>query len=73
MREPNREEKALISRRFEPYFRKRNIDAWDYFRSSNSVRKQYERSDWIKLSFDGRVKRVNMRPGKLDDIYKLAR
>jgi len=71
MKELTREEKALVSRRFEPYFRRIRMDAFDYFRPQN--RKVYDRKDWMKLEFDGQIKRCNTTPIRLDELLELAR
>lgn len=65
-----REEKALLSRRFEPYFTRRKIDAWDYFRQRT---KEYNRKEWIKLCFDGLIKRCNQVPKNLGDLIELGK
>ena len=59
-----------MSRRCEAYFQRRNIDAWDFFRQR---RKPYERKDWLKLAFDGQVKRCHAKPKGLDELFELAR
>ena len=71
MKEFTREDKALVSRRFEPYFRKIRVDAWDYFHPNN--KKIYNRKDWMKLQFDGQIKRCHTMPQNLEELLKLAR
>ena len=55
----NREERALVSRRFQPYFNKFNISTDEYWRRG---RRTYDNRQWLKITFDGEMKRINEAP-----------
>lgn len=60
LREFTREEKALVSRRFDPYFDSKRLNSDDFWRQSS--KRRYDVKDWIKLTFDSQVKRCNTVP-----------
>ena len=55
----NREERALVSRRFQPYFNKMNINVDEYWRRG---RRTYDSRQWLKITFDGEMKRIHEAP-----------
>ena len=69
-KELNREEKAIVSRRFQEYFNKVRVTSDEYWRNGQ---KNYNRSEWIKLTFDGQTKRCKVRPSSLEDLLNLAK
>ena len=66
-----REDKALLQRRFEPFFQRIRMDASEYFHPNN--RRPYDRKGWIKLQFDGQIKRCYRAPANLTELLELAR
>ena len=69
-REFTREEKAIFSRRFEPYFARKRMTSDDYWRGA---RVPYARTQWLKLTFDGQTKRCIERPAELNRLLELAK
>ena len=58
--EMTREHKALISRRFDNYFAAKRIYSDDFWKQSD--KRNYDPKKWVKLIFDGQVKRCNTLP-----------
>lgn len=69
MRKFSRGDQAIAARRFESYFTKLKIEPEDYFKTE---RRMYDRKNWIKLCFDGMIKRFNIAPKKIQELYEVA-
>ena len=52
---------------------KKGIIAHDYWNVQNSIKKEYKKNHWTKLSFDGKMKRIDQRPSSLAEVVELAR
>ncbi len=50
-KELNREQKALVSRRFDNYFAAKRIYSDDFWKQSD--KRDYDPKAWIKICFDG--------------------
>ena len=67
----SREAKALVGRRFSKYFDRIGVLPENYWRQSHQ---EYQRSRWIKLTFDGRTKRYGQKkPKQLEDLLELVK